>query len=377
MIYFDNAATSFYKPPQVVGAAVSTIKNLSVNAGRGGHFMSLKGARLMTSAREKIAAFFGAIDASFVIFTPGCTAALNTALFGLNLAGKHVITTALEHNSVLRPLFELKRRGDISLTVINPKPDGTVDADMISECIRRSTALVVTTHVSNVTGAVLPIRQIGAMCRKNNLIYIVDAAQSAGLLAIDMARDNIDMLALPAHKGLHSLPGTGALIINDRVSLKPLFLGGTGTRSDSLLQPSSLPEGFEAGTVNLPGIAAMGRAVDLLNECFDERHGKVIALASQLYDMLYSLPGVKIYSPRLSPSGIITFNVKGMYSEDVCDALSCDFGICVRGGLHCAPLCHKALSTSDTGAVRASLSFSNTVGEIDSFYRAIKEISAK
>ena len=143
------------------------------------------------------------------------------------------------------------------------------------------------------------------------------------------------------------------------------------------MQPSSLPEGFEAGTVNLPGIAAMGRAVDLLNECFDERHGKVIALASQLYDMLYSLPGVKIYSPRLSPSGIITFNVKGMYSEDVCDALSCDFGICVRGGLHCAPLCHKTLSTSDTGAVRASLSFSNTVGEVDSFYRAIKEISAK
>lgn len=374
MIYMDNAATSFFKPPEIINAAVSTVKFLSVNAGRGSHFMALKGARLIMSVREKTAAFFGAEDPMRVIFTAGCTAALNAAILGSNLSGRHVITTALEHNSVLRPLFELKRRGDISLTVLTPSADGTVSAEDVKQAIRRSTAMVAVTHVSNVTGVCQPVAEIGAVCRKNNVIFLVDAAQSAGLCDINVQADKIDILAVPAHKGLHSLPGAGALILSERASLYPTVFGGTGTASDSLMQPVSVPDGFEAGTLNLPAIAAMGRALDLALRQKSQRRHALEQVSTRLYRQLAALPQIKLYSPPVSPVGIISFNVRGRDSEEVCSILSERYGICVRGGLHCAPLCHKALSTSVRGAVRISPAFNNTPKEADAVAAAVKNI---
>lgn len=377
MIYFDNSATTFYKPPEVIGAAVSAMKFLSVNPGRSAHFMSTKGARLVFSVREKIASLFGCSDAQRVIFTSGCTAALNLAILGSNLHGKHIVTTSLEHNSVLRPLFELKRRGDISLSVVAPEQNGIVTSTTVSEAMRKNTAMVITTHVSNVTGAVMPIAEIGALCRKNGVIYLVDAAQSAGIEPINVEKDNIDLLAAPAHKGLHGITGAGFLIVGRRTSLFPVTFGGTGTDSDNLTQPVSFPDGYEAGTLNLPAIAALGRAIDLCKRDMIVRTKAVTALCSYLYDKLGEIPEVRLYSPEYSPSGIVAFNLKGSDSEYVSDILSEKYGICVRSGLHCAPLVHRFLGTSARGIVRASLSFDNTLREAEIFAEAIKAIAVQ
>lgn len=374
MIYFDNSATTFFKPPEVIGAAVSAMKYLSVNPGRAAHYMALKGARLIYSAREKTARFFGCGDASRVIFTSGCTAALNLAVMGSNLLGKHVVTTALEHNSVLRPLFELKRRGDISLSVVPPSQNGVVTVQAIAGAVRKNTAMVITTHISNVIGTVQPIAEIGSFCRKNDIVYLVDAAQSAGMEHIDVEKFNIDMLAAPAHKGLHAITGAGVLVMGERASVMPVTFGGTGTDSDNLMQPISFPDGYEAGTINLPAVAALARAEDLCIARFETRRNTVLSLCSYLYDKLSQMPEIKIYSPRYSPGGIIAFNIRGFDSESVAEYLSEKYSICLRSGLHCAPLAHRFLGTSSRGIVRASLSFDNTKAEIDIFADAVKHI---
>lgn len=376
MIYFDNAATTFFKPPEVINAAVNTVKNLSVNPGRAAHFLAVKGSALLWRARTIIADFFGCNDPTRVIFTSGCTHALNAAIFGCNLYGKHVITTALEHNAVLRPLFELKRRGHISLTVIAPGDDGTIDPAGVLQALRPSTALVAVTHVSNVTGAVNPVEKIGEICRKNGVLFLVDAAQSAGHIPIDVRKYDIDMLAVPAHKGLHALPGCGALILSEKAEITPLIFGGTGTNSSSLVQPASYPEGMEAGTLNLPGVAAMARAAKLCKNRFTLRRQKLASLTSLLYNGLKDVKGVRIYSPESSPSGIVSFNLRQFDSGEVADILSEKYRACVRSGLHCAPLIHRAFGTEQKGMVRASLSYCNTEQEVSAFIKAIEEISA-
>lgn len=376
LIYFDNAATTFFKPQEVINAAVNTIKNLSVNPGRAAHFLSVKGSALMWHARTSLADFFGCDDPSRVIFTSGCTHALNAAIFGSNLYGKHVITTALEHNAVLRPLFELKRRGHISLTVIYPGDDGTIDPSSVLQAIRQTTAMVAMTHVSNVTGAVNPVEKTGEICYKNGIFFLVDAAQSAGHIPLDVKKCHIDMLALPAHKGLHALPGCGALILSEKAEITPFIFGGTGTNSSSLVQPASYPEGLEAGTLNLPGIAAMARAANLCKSEFSARKQKLETLTRLLFKGLSEIKGVRIYSPESSPSGIVSFNLSHLDSGEVADILSEKHRACVRSGLHCAPLLHRATGTEQKGMVRASLSFYNTEEEVAEFVKATKEISA-
>lgn len=374
MIYFDNAATSFFKPPEVIEAALNTVRFLSVNPGRSAHFMALKGSALVYRARKTLASFFGCDDPSRVIFTSGCTHSVNLAVMGSNLIGKHVITTALEHNAVLRPLFELKRRGIISLTVIPPNENGNISASDVLSAVRPTTAMVAMTHVSNVTGAVNPIAETGEICRKKGVLFLVDAAQSAGHIPLNAKECAIDMLAAPSHKGLHGLPGSGALILSERASLTPIIFGGTGTHSLSLIQPPDYPEGLEAGTLNLPGIAAMARAADICNRDFAVRRKKLSSLTARLTESLKNLHGVRLYSRDYSPSGIVAFNLAGMQSDDVAEILSEKYTICVRSGLHCAPLIHKALGTEQRGIVRASLSFSNTEDEVDAFANAIGEI---
>lgn len=375
MIYFDNAATTFYKPPEVLNAAVNTVKNLSVNPGRAAHFLAVKGSALLWRARTFISDFFGCDDPSRIIFTSGCTHSVNAAIFGSNLYGKHVITTVLEHNAVLRPLFELKRRGHISLTVIAPGNDGTIDPSSVLQALRPSTALVTVTHVSNVTGAVNPVEKIGEICKNNGVLFLVDAAQSAGHIPIDAQKYNIDMLAIPAHKGLHALPGCGALILSEKAEIMPFIFGGTGTDSSSLVQQASYPEGLEAGTLNLPGIAAMARAVKLCKSEFILRRQKLAKLTSLLYNGLKGIKGARVYSALPSPSGIVSFNLGQFDSTEVADILSAKYKICVRSGLHCAPLIHRMSGTEQKGMVRASLSYYNTAEEVSAFIKAAEEIS--
>ena len=370
MIYFDNSASSYYKPPSVVNAMTNALKFLPANAGRSGHSETLKGAALVQKTRERMAFFVTAGDGD-VVFTAGCTAALNLAIFGSVRRGGHVITTVREHNSVLRPLYELRRRGLITLSVADK-----VTAEEIGKLVRPETYMIVTNHVSNVNGEVAPVKEIGWLCREKGLIYLVDGAQSVGYLPVDMTNDNIDMLAVAPHKGLHAAQGAGALVASKRVSLRPVIFGGTGTASHELIQPSDRPDGLEAGTLPLPAIASLCAALKWAGENADKNRDKIASLYSALYDGAKRVAGLEIYSPPDSPSGIFAFNVSSLAPSETADILSAEYDICVRAGLHCAPLMHEHLGLLGSGGcVRASLGCDNTPEQIDFFLRALREIS--
>lgn len=370
MIYFDNSASSYYKPPSVVNAMTNALKFLPANAGRSGHSEALKGAALVQKTRERMAFFVTAGDCD-VVFTAGCTAALNLAIFGSVRRGGHVITTVREHNSVLRPLYELRRRGLITLSVADK-----VTAEEIGKLVRPETYMIVTNHVSNVNGEVAPVKEIGWLCREKGLIYLVDGAQSVGYLPVDMTNDNIDMLAVAPHKGLHAAQGAGALVASKRVSLRPVIFGGTGTASHELIQPSDRPDGLEAGTLPLPAIASLCAALKWADATADKNRDKIASLYSALYDGAKRISGLKIYSPPASPSGIFAFNVSSLAPSETADILSAEYDICVRAGLHCAPLMHEHLGLLGSGGcVRASLGCDNTPEQIDFFLRALREIS--
>ena len=370
MIYFDNSASTFFKPPEVINAMTNALRFLPANAGRSGHSEALKGAALVQKTRERMS-FFVTADGCDVIFTAGCTAALNLAIFGSVRRGGHVITTVREHNSVLRPLYELRRRGLITLSVA-----GDATADEIGKLVRPETYMVVTNHVSNVNGEVAPVKEIGWLCREKGLIFLVDGAQSVGYLPVDMASDNIDMLAVAPHKGLHAAQGVGALIVNKRVPLRPVVFGGTGTASHELIQPSDRPDGLEAGTQPLPAIASLCAAIKWTSENAADSRDKIASLYSSLYEGAKRIVGINVYSPAFSPSGIFAFNLSSLAPSETADILSHEYDICVRAGLHCAPLMHERLGLLGSGGcVRVSLGCDNEPEQIDFFLRALREIS--
>ena len=374
MIYFDNSATSFYKPKEVINAVVNTVKFVSANPGRGGHKLALSASKIVYSVRKRLSDYLGFDRPERVIFTPGCTYALNQAIFGLNLKNKHVVTTPYEHNSVLRPLFALKNNGLISLTIAKPNALGQITAESITRCLTDKTALVVVNHVSNVTGISADVAEIGKACRSLGALLLVDGAQSVGHIKINLLKDCIDMLAVAPHKGLHSVSGVGALIVGERVRLHPIIYGGTGTSSFSITQPTDYPEGFEAGTLNLPAIAGLGRAIDAAKADERIRQKKISLLVNKITGGLENFEKVRLFSPKSSPAGIICFAVRGFNSEEVAQILSDEYGVCVRSGLHCAPLAHKMLGTENCGLVRASLGFDNTDDEANVFLEAIGKI---
>lgn len=378
MIYFDNSASTIFKPREVVCAVSNALAFLSANPGRSGHSAAMRAAALVARARQKCADYFGLKDSDGVIFTDNCTGALNLAILGTARRG-HIVTTALEHNSVLRPLYALKTRGEASFTAVNPVCGGAVTAEAVERAIRPDTYLVAVNHVSNVTGAIAPVAEIGRLCRRRGLLFLVDGAQSGGYVDIDMDETNIDMLAIAPHKGLHAAQGVGVLLVGKRAkaALRPIRYGGTGTSSNSLTQPTDFPDGFESGTLPTPAIAGLCAAI-----CRAEKHAlfereTVAALSRRLRRGLAAIDGVKILSPENALNGIAAFNVRDYESGDVADILSSEYDVCVRGGLHCAPLAHKYLGTLSVGAVRVSLGFDNTSGEVDFFIRAVSEIAAK
>ena len=376
MIYLDNAATSFIRPPAVVEAVAQALCSLG-NVGRGAHDGSLSAARTVYGCREKLCRFFGGDDPGRVCFTLNATEALNEALFGAISPGDHVISTDLEHNSVLRPLYRLAGQGT-ELSFLAADAQGRVDYEELPHLLRPHTKALVCTHASNLTGNLLDIRRLGAFCREQGLLFIVDASQTSGSLPIDMGADGIDLLCFTGHKGLLGPQGTGGLLIGPGIELRPFKTGGTGVQSHLKEQPAAYPARMEAGTLNGHGIAGLSAALDFLEATgVAAIHKHTTALMRRFYQGVREIPGVTVYGDfRGDRAAIVALNIGDLDSGAVADTLMTDYGIAVRSGAHCAPRMHAALGTSAQGAVRFSFGWFNTEAETDAAVQAVREIAA-
>ena len=375
-IYLDNAATSHPKPPAVLDAVARAMTDYNANPGRSGHRAALEAARAVLQTREQLAALMTAPDPLGIVHCFNCTDALNLAIKGSLRAGDHVIATQLEHNSVLRPLAGLAARGRIELTLLPPRPDGFIDPEDVRAALTGRTSLIVCAHASNVTGAIQPVAAIGQVARHAGVRFLVDGAQTLGALPVDVQALGCDLYAFPGHKSLLGPQGTGGLFIAPGVDLIPQREGGTGSSSDSLLQPEELPERYESGTLNLPGIAGLGAGCAHVKKRLSQIMMHERELCRALYEGLAAMPGATLYSPagEADRAGIVSFNVADLTSAQVADALA-RRDIAVRGGLHCAPGAHRFLGTLRRGAVRASVGHANTFEEIDAFLAAVTEIA--
>lgn len=375
MIYFDNGATSFPKPASVINTMVRCMTEYCGNPGRSGHFMSMKTGEKVYEARQETASFFNIDKGENLIFTKNTTEALNLGIKGLLAEGDHVITTSMEHNSVLRPIKAMEKSG-VDHSIVWADPQGRISVEDIEAQINEKTKLIVVTAASNVCGTRMPLQRIGELAEKRGILFMVDGAQGAGAMPLNVKKYKIDLLAFPGHKGLLGPLGTGGLYISDRAKIIPLMEGGTGTDSKSIYHPFDRPEGFEAGTINAPGIIGLGEAVKTVKEIglknieYHERQ-----LTRRLEDKLRNMDFVVVYGPEAEEKvGIILFNIEGISSEDVTAILSSRYGICVRGGYHCAGLAHKTIGTWDRGAVRVSFGPFNTLKEINALADAVWRI---
>lgn len=375
-IYLDNAATSFPKAPGVSRAVAEVIDHLGTSPGRGSYRLALQAGRLLFDIRETVADFFGIADASRVVFTSGATEALNLALFGLLQPGDRVVTSSMEHNAVLRPLHALQQRG---VEVVRVPADATglvAAADIRAAATQgtKRTRMVALTHAANVTGTIQPIEDLGPWCRTEGILLLVDAAQSAGLLPIDVEALGIDLLAVPGHKNLLGPAGTGFLYIREGLQPRPLYFGGTGGDSTSPLPPEELPERLESGTVNLPGLAGLRAGLLYLqNRGLQSVRRHKTALLEQVLSGLKRLDGVRIYGPgdATRHAGAVSINLAGRDPAETGYRLDADFGICVRTGLHCAPEAHRTIGSFPDGTVRISPGLFNTSADIDTLLQAL------
>lgn len=375
-IYLDNAATSFPKPESVHRAYDRTIREIGASPGRGGYGASIQGARLLYGVRETVATFFGVSDPSRVIFTHGATESINTVLYGMLRGGDRVVTTSMEHNAVVRPLTHLTSQG-VSVTWVNANRNGVVSLDEFHLAVSRGARLAVVNGASNVTGTIQPIATMAEICRRYGVPFLVDASQMAGTIPIHMERDGIDMLAAPAHKGLLGHPGTGILILSGDRLPDPLVRGGTGSRSSDPDQPSELPDRFESGTPNLPGIASLGAGIDFIRETgIDTIRRHELSLCRQLREGIASIDGVRVHGPPdpESAGSVVSFTHDRHDPSLIGARLDQEYGIAVRTGLHCAPLAHRTVGTWPEGTVRVSPGFFNTADDIDRFVTALSQI---
>ncbi len=376
MIYFDNAATSLPKPP-AVGQAVLAAINTFGGAGRGGHPAALAASRSLFQARKAVAGLLGAA-ADRTVFTANATDSLNIAIAGLLTREDHVITTALEHNSVLRPLYKLRSQG-MGLSIVDIDQQGNLDYDGFRRLLRPNSKAVVCTHASNLTGTLTDLAFLADFCRENGLLLIVDAAQTAGVFPLDIDKLGIDVLCFTGHKGLLGPQGTGGLCIRQGLDILPLKVGGSGLHSYSETHPADLPEALEAGTANAHGIAGLLAGVEYIQATgMDTIRDRELELATLFRQGIAAIPGVRIYGDPARPHApLVTLNIGSLDSGEVGDRLATLYDICVRSGAHCAPLAHLALRTRSQGAVRFSFSSFNTEEEIQRGIRAIAAIAAE
>jgi len=378
-IYFDNAATSWPKPEAMINAMINFNANIGANPGRSGHRLSIEAGRIVFNTRETIASLLGAADPHSIIFTRNATEGMNTVLHGLLQPGDHVITSSMEHNSVMRPLRVLEKRG-VELSVVKCSNTGDIDPDDISVAIKKNTKMIVVTHASNVTGTIMPVANIAEVARRNGLVLCVDAAQTAGSVPINVQKDDIDILVFTGHKSLYGPQGTGGFYIRKGLENKisPLEYGGTGSRSEFEEQPEFMPDRFESGTPNAIGIAGLGAGVAYVADMgVDAIRSKEIALTSLFMDGICSIKGVKIYGGRdpAQRTALVSFTLDVMNPSEVAFNLDERFDIMSRPGLHCAPSAHRTIGTFPDGTVRFSFGMFTTENEIITGIKAIEILS--
>ena len=377
MIYMDNAATTWPKPPAVYRAVAGCMEKYGANPGRSGHKMAVQAGQILLYAREMLCELFHLGDPFQIIFTYNCTDSLNLAIKGSVAPGDHVVTTSMEHNAVVRPLKEMEKQG-LELTFVQCGTEGALDPDTIRKAIKPNTRLIVTTHASNVTGTILPIEEVGKIAREYGIPYLVDAAQTAGVLPIDLSALPVDLMAFPGHKGLLGPQGTGGLYMHPNVKLRTIREGGTGSQSESVYQPDLLPDKYESGTLNTPGIAGLATGVKYI---LDEGQSKLLSHEQRLeklfLEALSHIKGIKIYGPAKGSgrTGIVSVNIRDKDSSEVSNLLDERYDIATRGSLHCCPLAHETIGTLRQGTVRFSFGVFNTLEEVKYCVRALEEIS--
>lgn len=382
MIYFDNAATSWPKPPVVTGAMVRCINEAGANPGRAGHRMANEAARIVYDTREAVCGLFHATDPLRVVFTNNVTEALNVALIGLLNPGDHVITGSMEHNSMMRPLRFLEKQG-VELSVIACSREGFVDPQEVAKAIRKNTVMVALNHASNVTGTIQPIAEIGYITQENGLLFLIDTAQSGGALEIDMEKEYVDLLGFTGHKSLYGPMGTGGLIIGNRVDIsgfKPIKTGGTGSRSSEEIQPRFLPDMCESGTQNVTGLAGLNAGIKWIRaKGVNTIRKHEMKLINKLIAGLKEIPDVTVYGPcdAARQCATLSFTIEGISPSEAGLILDEEYNILCRVGLHCSPSSHKTIGTFPTGTIRFGLGIFNTQEEVDTVLNAIKELVEK
>ncbi|RUT47088.1 aminotransferase class V-fold PLP-dependent enzyme [Paenibacillus anaericanus] len=375
IIYLDHAATSWPKPPEVGKAMLNTLDGPAANPGRGNYGMALQAGRVLFKARTKLAKLFNVSNPNDIVFTSNTTTALNLAIKGYLKPGDHVIATMIEHNSVRRPLEFLKRTQGVMVDYVAVNAQGEVDLDEVRDAFRPQTRMLVCSHSSNLLGSILPIEDLGQIAHQHDAVFLVDAAQTAGVFPIDVQQMGIDLLAFPGHKGLLGPQGTGGLYIASKLDLEPLLHGGTGSQSEELEQPSVRPDRYEAGTANTVGIAGLAAGVDvILKQGVSNIYAREWQLTQVLIEGLKDIQGVTLLGPNLGKprTGIVSFNLIGRDAAEIAFLLDREFSIAVRAGYHCTPLGHQSAGTSEGGAVRASVGYDTTIEEVRSLVSAIR-----
>lgn len=379
MIYFDNAATSFPKPEGVINAIEEALRFYGANPGRSGHKLALQTAKQVFACREQIAAEMGARSTEDVVFTSNCTHSLNTCIKGVLKNGDHVIISDLEHNSVLRPIHTLKEQGVIDYDILEIDEDDDTTIANLERIIRPNTRLIALTHASNVFGIISPIEKIAKVAGKSGILFLVDAAQSAGVIPINITKIGIDFLCFPGHKGFFGPTGTGVIVTTRGDLIDTVFEGGSGSNSLSYTQPEFMPDKLESGTVNTAGIIALKAGFDFVaSKGMDTIYRHELKLTRQIYDGLQKIENVKLYTSRPTEGKhvpVLSFNIEGRTGEQTC-ALLDETGFCLRGGYHCAPLAHKKMNTLEGGSARLSLGAFNSENQVKSFLREVTRIAA-
>ena len=378
MIYFDNAATSWPKPQSVVQAMSRSLQLFGGNPGRGGYEMAMQTAQMVYNTRKTASELFFMNQPENIVFTQNCTHALNLLIYGLLKKGDRVVISDLEHNSVVRPLYDLKNKEIITVEIAETSledPRQTVQA--FAEKIDNKTRLVICTNASNVTGTILPIKEIGEIAHAHGALFAVDGAQAAGMIPIDMSQMGIDFLCVPGHKGLYGPTGTGMLLVRSNEMLEPLMKGGTGSLSQQTEMPDFYPDRLESGTLNLCGIYGLKKGMDFIkSKGIDRVHSYETSLINMLYEQLCVCNGIELYTPNPRNNHtvpVLSFNMKGKTGEETA-AMLAQKGFALRGGLHCAPLAHKKIGTIERGTARISIGAFNTVNEVYRFCETIKKL---
>jgi len=376
MIYLDNAATTMHKPKKVIDAVVCAMSSMG-NAGRGANEASLSASRIIYDTREKLCRFFHGENPRQIVFTNNSTESLNIAIKGLLNPGDHVITTMLEHNSVLRPLYEMKEKG-VELTIIESDKNGRFRLEDMEAAIRPNTKMIVCTNGSNLTGNYVPLKPVGELAKKHDILFVVDASQTAGVFPIDVQDMMIDVLCFTGHKGLLGPQGTGGMYVKEGIKIRPLKTGGSGVQTYSKTHPAEMPTALEAGTLNGHGIAGLHAAMSYLEETgVDHIRAREQELMWRFYEGVKDIPEITIYGDFSTKErcAIVTLNIGEYDSSEVSDALLTEYSISTRPGGHCAPLMHEALGTVEQGAVRFSFSHYNTEEEVDTAIEAVRELA--